>query len=84
MDENMDNSPQSKYNESKAGIGVVLGLFLGIIGLIIGICIYPEGTVARKTFIKAWAWTFGVTAVVAVVIVIILYFGVLGAAMSMY
>ena len=57
MDENMDNSPQSKYNESKAGIGVVLGLFLGIIGLIIGICIYPEGTVARKTFIKAWAWT---------------------------
>ena len=84
MDENMDNSPQSKYNESKAGIGVVLGLFLGIIGLIIGICIYPEGTVARKTFIKAWAWTFGVTAVVAVVIVIILYFSVLGAAMSMY
>lgn len=84
MDENMNNSPQSKYNESKTGIGVVLGLFLGIIGLIIGICIYPEGTVARKTFIKAWAWTFGVTAVVAVVIVIILYFGVLGAAMSMY
>ena len=80
----MNNSPQSKYNESKTGIGVVLGLFLGIIGLIIGICIYPEGTVARKTFIKAWAWTFGVTAVVAVVIVIILYFGVLGAAMSMY
>lgn len=84
MDENMDNSPQSKYNESKAGIGVVLGLFLGIIGLIIGICIYPEGTVARKTFIKAWAWTFGVTAAVAVVIVIIFYFSVLGAAMSMY
>lgn len=80
----MDNSPQSKYNESKAGIGVVLGLFLGIIGLIIGICIYPEGTVARKTFIKAWAWTFGVTAAVAVVIVIIFYFSVLGAAMSMY
>ena len=84
MDENMDNSPQSKYNESKAGIGVVLGLFLGIIGLIIGICIYPEGAVARKTFIKAWTWTFGVTAVVAVVIVIIFYFAVLGAAMSMY
>lgn len=84
MDENMNNSPQSKYNESKTGIGVVLGLFLGIIGLIIGICIYPEGTVARKTFIKAWAWTFGVTAVVAVVIVIIFYFAVLGAAMSMY
>lgn len=52
MDKNMNNSPQSKYNESKTGIGVVLGLFLGIIGLIIGICIYPEGTVARKTFIK--------------------------------
>ncbi len=84
MDENMNN-PQPMHNESKTGIGVVLALFLGIIGLIIGICIYPEGTVARKTFIKGWAWTFGVTAVVAVVIVLIVYFGVLGAAMnSMY
>lgn len=42
-----------KYNESKTGIGVLMGLFFGLIGFIIGVAIYPEGTVARKTFVKA-------------------------------
>ena len=82
MEENLNNNQQQKYNESKTGIGVVLGLFLGLIGLIIGICIYPEGTVARKTFVKAWAWTFGTCMVVGIVIGVIAYFSVLGMAMN--
>ena len=63
-----------EYDEPKTGIGVLLGLFLGVIGLIIGICIYPEGTVARKTFIKAWGITFGVTAAVVVILIPIIYY----------
>lgn len=46
------------YNESKTVIGVVCALFLGLIGLLIGFLMYPEGTVARKTFIKAWVITY--------------------------
>ncbi len=65
--------PRTKdYNTSKTGIGVVLGLFLGLIGLIIGICLYPEGTVARKTFMKAWMITFFVALGVSVAIFVIL------------
>ncbi len=65
--------PKTKdYNTPKTGIGVVLGLFLGIIGLIIGICIYPEGTIARKTFMKGWMITFFVCLGISIVLFIIL------------
>ena len=63
----------AKYNESKTGIGVVLALFLGLIGMIIGVCIYPEGTVARKTFIKSWLITYFVSIGVAVLLFAILF-----------
>lgn len=78
----LQNKPDTKpeHNESKTGIGVVLALFLGLIGLIIGICIYPEGTVARKTFIKAWGITFGVAVAVEVILMIVLFSTVLGTA----
>ncbi len=46
-------SSDPKFNQSKTGMGFVMGFFLGLIGLIIGIAIYPEGTVSRKTFVKA-------------------------------
>lgn len=55
-------------DEPKTGIGILLGLFLGIIGLIIGLCLYKEGTVARKTFLKAWGITFAIT-VIAIIII---------------
>lgn len=58
-------------DEEKTGIGVLLGLFLGIIGLIIGLCLFKEGTVARKSFLKAWGITFGITVVIAVIAIII-------------
>lgn len=67
------NQNDAKYNESKAGIGVVLALFLGLIGLIIGISIYPEGTIARKTFLKSWLITFLVTVAVYIVLIIVLF-----------
>ncbi len=62
-----------KYNESKTGMGVLMGLFLGLIGLIIGIFSYPEGTVARKTFIKAWLITFLICLVVSFIIGLVVF-----------
>ena len=61
----------AEIDEPKTGIGVVLGLFLGIIGLIIGICLYKEGTIARKTFIKAWTITFVISIAICVLFFII-------------
>ena len=62
-----------EYKESKTGLGVVMALFLGIIGLIIGIMLYPSGTIARKTFIKAWCITYAVVFVFAIILVIIIF-----------
>ena len=53
----------------KTGLGVLLALFLGVIGLIIGICLYPADTVERKTFMKGW----GVTFAISIGIIFILY-----------
>lgn len=64
-----------KFRESKTGMGVLMGLFLGIIGLIIGIVIYPEGTVARKTFIKAWLTTFLICFAIGVILGIVIVAG---------
>ncbi|MBO5927455.1 MAG: zinc ribbon domain-containing protein [Clostridia bacterium] len=51
---------QSTVGESKAGIGVLMALFLGIIGLIIGVLIYPYRTEARRTFVKGFWITYAV------------------------
>ena len=51
----------SSHNESKSGIGVLMALFLGVVGLIVGICIFPKRTIARKTFFYGWIVTFLIT-----------------------
>lgn len=77
LEKKKENS--ADYNQDKTGLGVVLALFLGVIGLIMGLCLYPEGTVARKTFLKAWGITYGVTIAFAVVLMIIIFSTVLAA-----
>ena len=67
-----------EYREPKTAIGVVFALFLGLIGLLIGVLIYPAGTVARKTFMKAWLMTYLISIAVVVVMYVIIIFGVLG------
>lgn len=66
------------HNEPKTILGVVAALFLGLIGLIIGICAYPEGTVARKSFVKAWV----VTWLVSVAVIILFYIIIIAVAAS--
>ena len=69
------------HNQPKTGMGVLFALLLGLIGLIIGIVIYPENTVARKTFIKGWLITFAISMGVSVLMYIII-FAVYGAALG--
>lgn len=59
-------------SESKTGLGVVMAIFLGVIGLIIGICLYPAESYARKSFIKAWCITYAVIFAISIIFVIIM------------
>ncbi len=68
-----EDAYSKNLSEPKTGIGILMGLFLGISGLIIGLCIYPAGTIARKSFLKAWGITFGV----AIAVVVFLFLAVL-------
>ena len=77
------NKTPKEFNEPKTGIGVVMALFLGLIGLIIGILIYPTGTVARRTFIKAWCITYAVVFGVAILFMIIVI-AALGPSLAYY
>lgn len=70
----IDNSnSKTVYNtgstqSSKKTTGILLGLFLGIIGLIIGICLYPNESEERKTFISGWVRGFVIGIIISVVI----------------
>lgn len=78
---NNNQTHNPEHDNSKTGLGVVMGLFLGLIGLVIGLCLYPENTIARKTFMKAWLITFLVCVGVSIVFSIVCYsiiFSVLG------
>lgn len=45
---------------SKVWVGVLLGLFLGLIGLLIGFAMYPSGSFERQTFVRGWGIAFAV------------------------
>lgn len=63
----------AENNESKTGLGVLFALILGLIGLLIGLIMYPDNTVARKTFIKGWAITFGVSTAAIVLFYVFIF-----------
>lgn len=71
---------QGKTQESKFWAGVLLSMFLGIMGLIIGLLLYPVPyyDYERKTFLKGWLYTFviivGIIIVIAIITLIVLAF----------
>ena len=69
-----------EVDEPKTAIGILLWLFLGLIGLVIGLLLYPSNTIRRSTFIKGWVGAF----IVEIIAGIILYVVVIGTVVSMY
>jgi hypothetical protein len=53
-------------NESKL-IGILFGIFLSFIGLIIGLFLYKENTVARQKFLKGWGISTCVVSLICIV-----------------
>lgn len=70
-------------DEPKTVIGVIMSIFLGVIGIVIGLLMFPEGTVARKTFIKGWLIAFIVQTVLGVIFGIIIFAIAFGTSMDM-
>lgn len=70
-------------DEPKTVIGVIMSIFLGVIGIVIGLLMFPEGTVSRKTFIKGWLIAFIVQTVLGVLLGIIVFAIAFGTSMDM-
>ena len=63
--ETNNQSQQNNYYQNnkinlsnKTTVGVLLGLFVGLLGLIIGLLLYPVNTTERQTFMSGWAKGF--------------------------
>ena len=64
------NRKPTRVAESKAGIGILASLFLGVIGLLIGYFCYKEKGLEYewKTFLNGWLGTFVVTLIIGVML----------------
>ena len=58
----------SYYCRDKFNIGIILAIFLGTIGLILGLFLYPSATYERETFLSGWTKTFVIALIVKVVL----------------
>ncbi len=61
-----------EHDEPKTFMGVLLALVLGIWGLLIGLFMYPSGSYARKSFIRAWVTTIIVSTVIGILLAIVM------------
>lgn len=73
---------QQQTGTSKKGLGLLLGFFTGIIGLIIGICLF-QNDYERKTFINGWLTAFFIGLGLAVLSLII-YFAFIGSLINSF
>lgn len=74
--ENQNNTPQSPQSSSAKTAGVLLGLFLNLIGLVIGLLIYTDEK-ERKEFLSGWIIGFVIDIAVAAIIWIVTYISAL-------
>ncbi len=44
----------TEHDKSKTFIGVLFAIFGGVLGLIAGLMLYPDGTYSRETFFRGW------------------------------
>lgn len=71
---------QMHSGNSKKAVGVILCLFLSVLGLIIGLMLYPYGTDERSSFIKGWVGAF----IASIVLGIIIYSAAVGCVATAY
>ena len=65
---NNESATNHLYGESKTVVGVLLCLFLSVIGLVIGLLLYTSDTYERSSMLKGWLKCFIVQIVLGVII----------------
>jgi len=65
---NINDAPKVTKGDSKKDIGVLMCLFLGLLGLIIGLLLYPAYSEERDTFLQGWKKCFVVLLIIGVVV----------------
>lgn len=76
MEENkqsVQNSQSWAQGSSRAGIGVVCAIFLGLFGLLIMLC-WPAGSYERRTFVKGWLWAFFIMLALEIIMACVVFF----------
>ena len=58
------------YDANKTKVGVLLSLFLGIVGLLIGLFLYPVRTEERDTFFDGWLKTTCVCTIISAIVMV--------------
>ncbi len=66
-----DGCGASLVPQNKMILGILLCVFLDLIGLIIGLIMYPIGSYERNTFVIGWARAFLCELAVAIIVTII-------------
>ena len=56
----------------QTALGFVIGLFLGLIGIIFGFVLYPQGSVARKTFFKGFIIACVISTLIPIIFFVIM------------
>ncbi len=69
--------PSTYSSGSKKALGALFFLLLGLIGLIIGLCIYPKETIERESFIEGWFAGLSVIMILGIFIVVGVMAGVM-------
>ena len=62
-----------KNEEPRVFAGVLAAMVFGVLGLIVGMFMYPNGSYARKSFTNAWLTTVIVKIAIEVVLSVIIY-----------
>ncbi len=63
-------TPNQNPVKSKTSFGVAMALLLGIIGLIIGLNMYPPNTEERESFLDGWKCAYFIGLVFSIVLAI--------------
>lgn len=67
-----DITPNSNDNKnlknSKLDMGILFAAIFGLIGLFIGLKLYPAATTERKTFLTGWSNAFVTLLVITIII----------------
>ena len=73
-DNMLEKLEKQDFETSKKNLGILMCLFLGFIGLIIGLCLYPKNTIARKTFLDGFWKTFSTIFIIIGGIILVAFF----------